>query len=345
LPFIGSTGTQYVNTDVIPTTETRVLIEFELTSPPANASTWHSVFGSRTSSGSGDQFNIATDSQNSYAGFVSQEITVTQPYNKANTRYVVDISKNGVIVNGVKAGTYNSGLNVVSSYPMYVFGRNNAGTFGNGITGNVMSMQIYTNGSLIRDYIPCETDSGEVGLWDTVDLRFYGNAGRGAFINPLAPVGDHNAYISGVAREIEGVFANIGGVGREVKSGTVLIDGVIREISLSSGPYEVSVEWYPGGESTYSSIYWPITVGGQSVTVGDVLVVDEGTTIIAGARTPNSTYADSRVYMNGSKVAGGTSMNKTYSYTFEVTGPVTIQLKTNKSGRNFTGGWTYVTME
>ena len=75
------------------------------------------------------------------------------------------------------------------------------------------------------------------------------------------------------------------------------------------------------------------------------MTVDEGTSVTCGAATPNSNYADARIFMNGTRVAGGTDLNKTYSYSFEVTGPVTIQLKTNKSGSNFTGGWTYITME
>ena len=315
LPFIGSTGTQYVNTNVIPTTETRVVIEFELTSPPANASTWHSVFGSRTSSGSGDQFNIATDSQNSYAGFASQEITVTQPYNKANTRYVVDISKNGVIVNGVKAGTYNSGLNVVSSYPMYVFGRNNAGTFGNGITGNVMSMQIYINGSLIRDYIPCETDSGEVGLWDTVDLRFYGNAGTGAFINPLAPVGDHNTYISGVARGIDGMTVNIGGASIGVRGGTVLIGGVVREFEFEPSVFTVTVT----GNYT-SNYYATATMNGTRLLPGNSHEVEEGTQIVCTVKSDAvASTQRAYIYLNG-------VLLDPYTHTLTVSGNVTIDL-------------------
>ena len=233
---------------------------------------------------------------------------------------------------------------------MMLFTYSNSGNAGSKTSMTLYSCKIYDGTALIHSYTPCSNASGTVGLWDEVSGAFHGDAAGGAFtagpvVDPMTPHDGHNTNIGGVAREIDVMTVNIGGVAREVKSGTVLIDGVVREISLSSGPYEVSVEWYPGGESSYSSTYWPITVGGQLVTVGDVLVVDDGTTITAGARTPNSIYADSRVYMNGAKVAGGTSLNKTYSYTFEVTGPVTIQLKTNKSGSDFTGGWTYVTME
>lgn len=46
---------------------------------------------------------------------------------------------------------------------------------------NLYSCQIYDNGTLIRDYIPCQTTAGEIGLWDDANSVFYGNAGTGAF--------------------------------------------------------------------------------------------------------------------------------------------------------------------
>lgn len=42
--------------------------------------------------------------------------------------------------------------------------------------------QIYDNGTLVRDYIPCQTDTGEVGLYDMETATFYGNAGTGEFV-------------------------------------------------------------------------------------------------------------------------------------------------------------------
>lgn len=271
LAYVKSTGTQYVNTGVIPTTNTRVVIEFEWISPPTNVSTWHTVFGSRTSSGSGDQFNITTDSGNSYAGFASQEITVTQPYNKANTRYVVDISKNGVIVNGVNAGTFNSGLNVVSSYPMYVFGRNNAGTFGNGMTGKVMSMKIYNGTTLIRDYIPCKNASGTVGLWDDVNSVFYGNAGSGSFVAGELPKA-HKTLVGGTAHEIKSGRCLINATGHKIKKGRTLIDGTGYDIKFTDHTVTVRVP----STVAYNEEYTKVWIDGVQLYDGDVVEVADG---------------------------------------------------------------------
>ena len=43
------------------------------------------------------------------------------------------------------------------------------------------SCQIYDNGTLVRDFIPCQTTDGTIGLWDDVNSGFYGNAGTGTF--------------------------------------------------------------------------------------------------------------------------------------------------------------------
>ena len=54
----------------------------------------------------------------------------------------------------------------------------------NGVTCNlckVYSCQIYDNGTLVRNFIPCQTTSGDIGLWDDANSVFYGNAGTGTF--------------------------------------------------------------------------------------------------------------------------------------------------------------------
>ena len=45
----------------------------------------------------------------------------------------------------------------------------------------VYSCQIYANGNLIRDFVPCVDFTGNAGLYDLVGGKFYGNAGTGSF--------------------------------------------------------------------------------------------------------------------------------------------------------------------
>lgn len=48
--------------------------------------------------------------------------------------------------------------------------------------GKLYSCQIYSSTVLIRNYIPCINPNGEAGLYDTVNSKFYGNAGTGVFL-------------------------------------------------------------------------------------------------------------------------------------------------------------------
>lgn len=45
----------------------------------------------------------------------------------------------------------------------------------------VESVEIYDGSTLVRDYVPHITESGECGLYDKVTKQFYGNAGEGTF--------------------------------------------------------------------------------------------------------------------------------------------------------------------
>lgn len=64
-------------------------------------------------------------------------------------------------------------------------------------SAKIYSCQIYDNGSLVRDYVPCINNDGTIGLWDDVNSVFYGNAGTGTFTAgpeiipdpPAAPTG------------------------------------------------------------------------------------------------------------------------------------------------------------
>ena len=50
------------------------------------------------------------------------------------------------------------------------------------ISMQLYSCQIYDNGTLIRDFVPSQDPTGNVGLYDLVGAQFYGNAGTGAFV-------------------------------------------------------------------------------------------------------------------------------------------------------------------
>lgn len=64
---------------------------------------------------------------------------------------------------------------------MYLFAVNEAQTVRYYAGARIYSCQIYDNGTLVRDFVPCVDYSGEVGLYDLVNAVFYGSSGTGVF--------------------------------------------------------------------------------------------------------------------------------------------------------------------
>lgn len=71
--------------------------------------------------------------------------------------------------------------NFTADSPIYLFSVSNGGNFAQG-SMRLYSCQIYDNDTLLRDYVPCFNGGGDVGLYDLVESKFYGNDGRGLFI-------------------------------------------------------------------------------------------------------------------------------------------------------------------
>lgn len=89
------------------------------------------------------------------------------------------ISVNDVQISSTSWPSYD-GQNV--KLGLFKMGDTNDSWFsGSPQTGKLYSCQIYDNGSLIRNYVPCINPDGEAGLYDTVNSKFYGNAGTGVF--------------------------------------------------------------------------------------------------------------------------------------------------------------------
>ena len=102
----------------------------------------------------------------------TKDMTVRRVVTADKTNWSID----GASISGFSSATFSC------TVPMFLFAYNNNGSVGNLDSSiKIYSCQIYDNGTLIRDYIPCQTTAGEVGLWDDANSVFYGNAGTGTF--------------------------------------------------------------------------------------------------------------------------------------------------------------------
>ena len=171
--YIKLTGTQYVDTGYKANGNTRVVLDFELTDASANLG----VFGGRT----GNNSKTYTLFWVANTGYRSDYNTGQKSVSGVSGagRHTVDKNKGVTTIDGVTASATSATFD--SGYNMYLGTINTAGTaFASGLKGNIYSCQIYDNGTLVRDFVPCKNSSGAAGLYDLVNSKFYGNNGSGS---------------------------------------------------------------------------------------------------------------------------------------------------------------------
>ena len=175
--YIESSGTQYVDTGVVPNHNTAVMLDIDI----LNADNWGPIFGSRDANVTNEfcmfAHNPTSVYQDGYANVAHVNISVSsvlgrQTINKAlNNTYI-----NGELKNSFTAATFQG------TYPMFLFQINSGGSaVAYKISGRIYRAVITKSSTLVRDFIPCKNPAGAVGLYDTVNDRFYGNSGTGAF--------------------------------------------------------------------------------------------------------------------------------------------------------------------
>lgn len=225
--YIESSGTQYIDTGFKPNSNTRVVMDFQFISAPSSD---HAViFGAR------DSANV-----NSFCVFYIKDGYFRSDYNTTNTnqwainsttRYTIDKNKETTSI-GNTTQSY-SATTFKCSYNLYLFALNTGGALGFRSQGlKVYSCQIYDNGTLIRDYVPCVNADGKAGLYDMVNGLFYTNAGTGNFVLGVIVHMPNGMYIGvdGVVREIDKSYIGINGVVRNNKKGYLGDEnGVTRE--------------------------------------------------------------------------------------------------------------------
>ena len=209
LEYIRSTGTQYVDSGFKPNNNTRVVLDFE---PTAAYSSIVGIFGTRdeNSGTAKNQFVF----WNSGASAFRTDYYGTQKTLSVSTllkRQTVDKNKNVTTIGSVSVT--NTASTGQCANNLYLFCANSAGTANYFSKLKLYSCQIYDNGTLIRDYIPCQTASGEIGLWDDVNSVFYGNAGTGTFTaGPVVTSPSIFVNINGIWKPINHIYVNINNI-------------------------------------------------------------------------------------------------------------------------------------
>ena len=177
LDYIESSGTQWIDTGVIPSLTQKYIIDGQFTdvgSSQHNGATNGGYYFLPLSIWSG--YNYFGCQSGSSAIFSS----VSKDLNKHI--FVFDLLNGKFIVDTVEQSfTPSSNISQVSEIAFYLFRLNGINSGYDYL--RLYSCKIYDNGTLVRNYIPCYRYSdGVEGLYDTVNNRFDTNQGTGRFI-------------------------------------------------------------------------------------------------------------------------------------------------------------------
>ena len=168
LEYIESSGTQFIDTGIKAKNNAKVIAECNIT----YGTNWVMILGSYDT---GAYFSWWANATNIYAYYGSQ--------NKSGNGAT---GKQTIIANGSKwSDSANSFVFSDASFTapstMYLFSVHNGGSSYANASMKLYACQIYDNGALVRNFVPCKNSSGAVGLYDTVEVQFYANAGTGTF--------------------------------------------------------------------------------------------------------------------------------------------------------------------
>lgn len=177
LEYIQSTGLQYIDTGINPTSNTRVICDFQVTQ---TLSVFQSVFGGR---------GKTPTYEGRFCFHLTADGLFRSDYNDANElfdnsiqpteRHIVDKNRNVCKLDS--ATVTNSDGDFTGKYQMYIFGENTYGEATELANLKIFSMKIYNGEILLRDFIPVYDMNGEACLYDEITNNFFRNSGMGKF--------------------------------------------------------------------------------------------------------------------------------------------------------------------
>ena len=171
--YIQSNGTQFIDTLFIPNQNTKVVMEAQLISA---GQVYPAPFG--TDNTDTNSFYVFFFGGTTWAAnFNSSRYSVT---GGETDRCVFSLDSSAFVVNS--ASVQISQGNFQSDYKLFLFCINRGSSVDNKANMKLFSCQIYDNGTLVRDYLPCLDKDGVACLYDKVSETYFYNQGTGEFI-------------------------------------------------------------------------------------------------------------------------------------------------------------------
>lgn len=183
VPWLESSGTQYINTDYIPNNETGLWIRCRKNNPTTTTGL-QIPFGM---SGGTYIYPLSINNtylQYSWGGYVTTNgsyyyVDDGEPYDSSLNFFNSKIVSFTSLENNYSK-TDTKTLAAMNK-PLYLFSYNNNGTVGYSLIGKVYRAKISQLDTVVRDYLPCVDEAGIPCMYDLVTQTAYYNAGTNKF--------------------------------------------------------------------------------------------------------------------------------------------------------------------
>lgn len=187
LEYIQTTGTQYINTEVIPNDNIGFDATLEVLTP-LTSSPYYNLFGARGNDVSGgsaetqNTFRIDTIPIDNNTGTELKFGTTIYNSGITGSQKIHIELKNKVYTKPDGSKIQLSGT-ITNTYPIYIGCLNKENNpYGNKPTMKIYNFKLYNGNNLIRNFIPALRNSDKkTGLYDIVNNKFYTDAGGSNF--------------------------------------------------------------------------------------------------------------------------------------------------------------------
>lgn len=167
--YLESNGSQYIDTGVVPTKDTRVDLGYAYVGDYSSSLTMAGVKGGAANS---TRFYPTSLHGKDYYHDrqVCGDTMLTIPYSNDRIELVFNDINHKVWINGRLDGTFSS---LANSYTrsLYLFALNNNGSVSLNASGRIWHCEIYEGDAQTHAFVPCVKTDGTTGLYDLLDAN------------------------------------------------------------------------------------------------------------------------------------------------------------------------------
>lgn len=244
LNYIQSSGTQYIDTGYKATSENyQIKCKFATTNDEINTV----IFGGGASTDTISALLQSTNQIRFYvgSGYVSNTTATFTRGAECELECHANTGAFTVNLNGVAyTGSYSETIN--KDWPLFIFANNVSGTASQFSSIRLYAFQIYDNGNMVRNLIPCVNANNVAGMYDMVNGVFYPSNSDAQFVaGPQISSGTtepttHTVTITGIGHP-QNLYVTVNDIGYytsatvQAETGTIITTTINSKGSLGTG--------------------------------------------------------------------------------------------------------------